>query len=150
MGGNFNDASLLFEPRTNYDRCDVTEADCGCAHLSHAGGDTRCLPRFPCITRPLWCSNNKVTDSPTPCSHLTLLVASHILRTYSLALLLSLLTVSRPAHVLGVPGLKGDRNSTLHLTWIRLFAELSYAVLFVPFFRLSSNPLTGQKTLQSE
>jgi phosphatidylinositol glycan class F len=51
---------------------------------------------------------------------------SLILKTYLLALLISIATVYTPALVLGIPTF--DNNSTSVVkrwTWIRLFAELS-------------------------
>jgi len=53
-------------------------------------------------------------------------ISSFILKTYLLALLISIATVYTPALVLGIPTL--DNNSTSVIkrwTWIRLFAELS-------------------------
>ncbi|KAI0701944.1 GPI biosynthesis protein family Pig-F-domain-containing protein [Cytidiella melzeri] len=53
-------------------------------------------------------------------------VASHLLLTYVLALLLSLLTVWTPTYVIGLPTLSADSDSLVRrMTWIRLFAELS-------------------------
>jgi len=48
-------------------------------------------------------------------------IASHVLHTYLLALLTSILTVFTPAYTLGVP----TRSLVNRLTWVRLFAELS-------------------------
>ena len=55
-----------------------------------------------------------------------IICCSLILKTYFLALLISIATVYTPALVLGIPTL--DNNSTSVVkrwTWIRLFAELS-------------------------
>lgn len=52
-------------------------------------------------------------------------LASHILETYLLSLLLATLTVYAPAYALGVPTLQSDTESLVRrLTWVRLFAEL--------------------------
>jgi len=53
-------------------------------------------------------------------------ISSHLLQSYLLALLFSLLTVFVPAYTLGPPSLASDSESLVRrLTWIRLFAELS-------------------------
>ncbi|KAF8153303.1 GPI biosynthesis protein family Pig-F-domain-containing protein [Crassisporium funariophilum] len=53
-------------------------------------------------------------------------ITSLILKTYLLALLLSIMTVYSPAFVLGVPTLSNNSASVVkRWTWIRLFAELS-------------------------
>jgi len=52
-------------------------------------------------------------------------MASHSTHTYSLALLLALLTVWTPAYALGAPTLGSSTEALLiRLTWIRLFAEI--------------------------
>ncbi|EMD36950.1 hypothetical protein CERSUDRAFT_114862 [Gelatoporia subvermispora B] len=53
-------------------------------------------------------------------------ILSHTPHTYSLALLVALLTSFTPAYTLGPPSLRSDAKSLVtRLTWIRLFAELS-------------------------
>lgn len=52
-------------------------------------------------------------------------ITSHPLQTYSLALLVALLTVWTPAFVFGPPSLGSSTEAlVIRLTWIRLFAEL--------------------------
>ena len=51
---------------------------------------------------------------------------SLVLKTYLLALLISIATVYTPALVLGIPTLGNDSASVVkHWTWVRLFAEFS-------------------------
>lgn len=53
-------------------------------------------------------------------------IASRPVETYSLSLLLALLTTFTPAYVLGSPSLEATSEAlVVRLTWIRLFAELS-------------------------
>ncbi|KAF5373427.1 hypothetical protein D9615_009500 [Tricholomella constricta] len=53
-------------------------------------------------------------------------LASHVLQTYLLALLISLLVVFSPAYSLGPPRLSSDTQSVVNrMTWVRLFAEFS-------------------------
>jgi len=53
-------------------------------------------------------------------------ITSHVLHTYFLALLITLLTVFTPAYTLGVPSLTSAGGSLVNrLNWIRLFVELS-------------------------
>ena len=51
-----------------------------------------------------------------------------------MSLLLSLLTVLPPAYTLGPPAFGSDSPSLVsRLTWVRLFAELSYVVSVSPY-----------------
>jgi len=53
-------------------------------------------------------------------------ISSLVLKTYLLALLISIATVYTPALVLGIPALGYDSTSVVkHWTWVRLFAEFS-------------------------
>ncbi|THV05325.1 hypothetical protein K435DRAFT_816582 [Dendrothele bispora CBS 962.96] len=53
-------------------------------------------------------------------------IASHILQTYFLALLLSVLMFFAPAYTFGLPsGSSQNEHLLIRLTWIRLFAEFS-------------------------
>ena len=49
-----------------------------------------------------------------------------------MSLLLSILTVLPPAYALGPPSFASDSPSLVsRLTWVRLYAELSYVSLFL-------------------
>ncbi|KAI0697639.1 GPI biosynthesis protein family Pig-F-domain-containing protein [Cerioporus squamosus] len=73
-----------------------------------------------------------LADSLTPCSY--------PLQTYTMSLLLSILTVLPPAYVFGPPSFGSDSPSLVsRLTWIRLFAELSYVVSPSPYPYTSSH-----------
>ncbi|KAL4269309.1 hypothetical protein AB1N83_001885 [Pleurotus pulmonarius] len=53
-------------------------------------------------------------------------ITSHVLQTYLLGLLLSIMVVFPPAYTLGVPFSKGDTESfVIRMSWVRLFAEFS-------------------------
>ncbi|CAA7263338.1 unnamed protein product [Cyclocybe aegerita] len=53
-------------------------------------------------------------------------IASHVLKTYLLALLVSIMTVYTPAYVIGAPTLGNKSLSVVkRWTWVRLFAEFS-------------------------
>jgi phosphatidylinositol glycan class F len=54
-------------------------------------------------------------------------ITSHVIKTYLLALLLSILVVFPPAYVLGTPSLTSSSTQALvvRLTWTRIYAEMS-------------------------
>ncbi|KAJ8468935.1 hypothetical protein ONZ45_g17061 [Pleurotus djamor] len=53
-------------------------------------------------------------------------ITSHILHTYLLGLLLSILIIFPPSYTLGVPSLGSDTGSfVIRMTWVRIFAEFS-------------------------
>ncbi|KAF8893093.1 GPI biosynthesis protein family Pig-F-domain-containing protein, partial [Infundibulicybe gibba] len=68
-------------------------------------------------------------------------LTSHVLKTYFLALLLSILTAFTPSYCLGPPSLKSDTSSVLRrMTWVRLFAEFS---IHTPIERAIVYPVIG-------
>ncbi|KAK7469225.1 Glycosylphosphatidylinositol (GPI) anchor assembly protein [Stygiomarasmius scandens] len=68
-------------------------------------------------------------------------ISSHILQTYFLALLLSVLMFFTPAYTFGLPSVSSQTESLLiRLTWIRLFAEFS---IRTPIERAMVYPAVG-------